>query len=128
MESTQIQYIKTKNRLQRHYGVSVGTKILQKKIAAGLLPQEFLQFIQIDRRKKSAQQKARERFNSNQKLKNSIYARDGRRCRKCGGTHSLEIDHIRPIFRFPELAQEKSNLQVLCKKCNGDKGYSIACV
>lgn len=57
-------------------------------------------------------------------MRRDIYARDGRRCRYCGATDDLQIDHILPVYKYPELYQEKSNLQVLCAPCNSKKGIS----
>jgi len=34
----------------------------------------------------------------------------------------LTVDHIKPRIKFPKLALEKSNLQILCRKCNSSKG------
>jgi 5-methylcytosine-specific restriction endonuclease McrA len=45
------------------------------------------------------------------------------RCACCGATAAssgepLHVDHIKPKSRFPHLALEVSNLQVLCAACN----------
>ena len=48
------------------------------------------------------------------------------RCSLCGRCVcdgvSLHVDHIKPRSLFPELAMDKSNLQVLCCECNIGKG------
>lgn len=49
-----------------------------------------------------------------------VFARDGRRCRLCGCTERLEIDHIIPVVWGG--TDEPENLQVLCKPCNLAKG------
>lgn len=50
----------------------------------------------------------------------------GRRCQCCGATPAdgivLHVDHIKPRSKFPELALEINNLQVLCAACNKGKG------
>lgn len=47
-------------------------------------------------------------------------------CECCGARPSygrpLHVDHIRPRSRFPDLALDLSNLQVLCADCNIGKG------
>lgn len=47
-------------------------------------------------------------------------------CAACGARpapgRSLHVDHIKPASRFPDLALEPSNLQVLCEECNLGKG------
>lgn len=50
----------------------------------------------------------------------------GRRCMCCGaGPHEcqLQVDHIKPRIRYPELALELTNLQILCRKCNSGKSW-----
>jgi hypothetical protein len=49
------------------------------------------------------------------------------RCSCCGNNGSdssnpLQVDHIKPRSKFPELALTLSNLQVLCRQCNLGKG------
>jgi 5-methylcytosine-specific restriction endonuclease McrA len=47
-------------------------------------------------------------------------------CECCGSRPAperpLHVDHIRPRSRFPDLALDLSNLQVLCADCNIGKG------
>ena len=50
-----------------------------------------------------------------------IFTRDGRVCAHCGSVERLQIDHIKPRSKFPELALEQTNLQVLCWPCNKKK-------
>lgn len=64
-----------------------------------------------------------ERAKVSNKLRFSIYARDGYKCCNCGiaddGTN-LEIDHIIPISKGGKSTCD--NLQTLCHKCNIEKG------
>lgn len=50
----------------------------------------------------------------------------GRRCACCGATPQtgaiMQVDHIKPRSRYPALALDLNNLQVLCKDCNTGKG------
>lgn len=52
--------------------------------------------------------------------------RDGGRCACCGRTSgdgiTINVDHIKPRRRYPELALTADNLQVLCNECNQGKG------
>jgi hypothetical protein len=52
--------------------------------------------------------------------------RYGGACQCCGATgttdNPLHVDHIKPRSRFPELALDITNLQVLCMMCNRGKG------
>ena len=49
----------------------------------------------------------------------------GASCQCCGGTASdglkIHVDHIKPRSKFPELALDLDNLQVMCECCNGGK-------
>ena len=51
--------------------------------------------------------------------------RNDGRCECCGRRPSAEnplhVDHIKPRSKFPELALQISNLQVLCADCNYGK-------
>lgn len=62
-------------------------------------------------------------------LRYQILQRDGQRCSCCGATASegarLHVDHIKPRSKYPELALDASNLQVLCADCNiGKSNFS----
>ncbi len=64
-----------------------------------------------------------ERGKVSNKMRFSIYARDGYRCRMCGASGKfaqLEIDHIMPIAKGGKSTY--NNLQTLCHKCNIKKG------
>ena len=61
-----------------------------------------------------------ERGKVSNKLRFAIYKRDGYKCRKCGSTQCLEIDHIVPISKGGKSTY--NNLQTLCKRCNKEKG------
>lgn len=47
--------------------------------------------------------------------------RDGFMCVSCGSRGRIEVDHIKPVRDFPELAFDVTNLQCLCPKCHGKK-------
>lgn len=55
-----------------------------------------------------------------------VLKRDGAVCACCGASPStgavMNVDHIKPRKRFPELALDANNLQVLCGDCNHGKG------
>ena len=59
-------------------------------------------------------------------LREQVLSERGRRCEKCRRAirydFDLTVDHINPRSKFPELALDKSNLQVLCRRCNSAKG------
>lgn len=46
------------------------------------------------------------------------------KCAKCNSHYKLEVDHIKPRSKYPELALELTNTQILCKKCNISKGVN----
>lgn len=41
------------------------------------------------------------------------------------GSEYLEIDHIQPLSKYPQLALDPQNLQLLCGPCNKKKSASI---
>ena len=47
--------------------------------------------------------------------------RDNWKCRKCGTRQRLEVDHIEPVRKRPDLAWSLSNLQTLCGPCHAHK-------
>lgn len=49
-----------------------------------------------------------------------VYARDGYRCRHCGTTEDLTIDHIFPWSEGG--TDDEANLQTPCRPCNSRKG------
>ncbi len=67
-----------------------------------------------------------ERGKVSNKLRFTIYKRDGYRCRKCGVSQryaQLEIDHVIPIAKGGKSTYD--NLQTLCHKCNVEKGDKL---
>ena len=42
----------------------------------------------------------------------------GRKCRSCGSTSDIEVDHILPRSLYPKLKLNKDNVQILCSSCN----------
>lgn len=59
------------------------------------------------------------------KLRYKVLLKYGRKCACCGATpedgRQVHVDHIKPRKKYPELALEFSNLQVLCGECNHGK-------
>jgi len=49
--------------------------------------------------------------------------RDGFACVQCGARGRLEVDHIQPTFRRPDLAFDLGNLQALCGSCHSRKTW-----
>lgn len=45
----------------------------------------------------------------------------GYRCMLCGSVDEIQVDHIHPRSKAPQLSLTFSNLQVLCKDCNFEK-------
>lgn len=61
------------------------------------------------------------------RLRMEVLRERGARCECCGATPAdgktvINVDHIKPRLRYPELALDKTNLQVLCDVCNHGKG------
>jgi len=51
-------------------------------------------------------------------LRVAILRRDRHTCRACGAHGLLEIDHVEPVSRAPELRFDPANLQALCRACH----------
>ncbi|MFB8006539.1 TerD family protein [Nocardia sp. NPDC056000] len=58
-----------------------------------------------------------------QDVKARVWQRDGGRCQQCGDNRYLEFDHIIPWSQGGATSVE--NLQILCRKCNQQKGARI---
>lgn len=54
-------------------------------------------------------------------IRMAVLERDGFRCKSCGTSGRLEVDHIQPVRTNPELSYEVANLQVLCPSCHTRK-------
>lgn len=58
------------------------------------------------------------------RIRYQVLKERGARCSICGADNTnarIVVDHIKPLRQYPELALEKSNLQVLCDDCNKGK-------
>jgi hypothetical protein len=55
-----------------------------------------------------------------QALRQEIFTRDEYRCKHCGSTKDLRVDHIHPERHGGTLHPD--NLQTLCHSCNSRKG------
>lgn len=58
--------------------------------------------------------------NRTKRFRAPVFARDGYKCRICGATEKLVLDHIVPISKGG--CDDPSNLQTLCWSCNSRKG------
>lgn len=67
-----------------------------------------------------ARRAAANAFTADKDVRESVFKRDGMRCRKCGSTESLSLDHIVSVFDGG--ADDIRNMQVLCVPCNSSKG------
>jgi hypothetical protein len=59
-------------------------------------------------------------------MRSAIIRRDGRVCQMCHRNialaRNLTIDHVQPRSKYPERALDPSNLRVVCRRCNSEKG------
>lgn len=87
-----------------------------------------------EKEKRNQEKNLRRRYKPNafldsdewKKLRYEALLKYGRRCACCGATPKdgiiLHVDHIKPRSKFPELAMNIENLQILCEACNIGKG------
>lgn len=54
-------------------------------------------------------------------LRYEVFKKYDRRCMICGASDRLHVDHIKPKSKYPDLAFDINNLQILCKDCNYGK-------
>lgn len=61
-------------------------------------------------------------------LKAQTIVRYGCQCMKCKkrirNWMQINVDHIKPRLFYPHLQNDPENLQILCSKCNREKGNS----
>ena len=72
--------------------------------------------------------KKKSKFYSTQEWKRVRYqafVRYGNICMCCGISREdgavIQVDHIKPVHKYPELALDINNLQILCASCNRGK-------
>ena len=70
-------------------------------------------------------------FNSRawKELRYKVLAKYGSTCMSCGRNPkihniSIQVDHIKPRIKYPNLELDEDNLQVLCADCNQGKSYT----
>ena len=56
-------------------------------------------------------------------IRHAVWRRDEGRCVQCGSQDSLEFDHVIPLSRGG--ANTERNLQLLCERCNRQKGAAV---
>ena len=54
-------------------------------------------------------------------LRARVLMKYGYKCMLCNSIDEIQVDHIQPRSRAPELSLTFSNLQVLCRDCNRQK-------
>lgn len=68
--------------------------------------------------KSRSNDKSRGRDGARLKL-GALMRRDGAKCRMCGATNDLTVDHILRVRHGG--TNDINNLQILCRKCNEEK-------
>ena len=90
----------------------------------GMLLTKHEQF-QKNRRRELAERAAFFKGKAWLSLRYQVLAERGARCECCGASSKdgakMQVDHIKPRSKYPELALDKSNLQMLCRTCNMGK-------
>lgn len=115
------QFTKIHNEYHARYlHVSVATRFMKRDIEKGILPKILMKVFDAKKKSTSTAKRARNRFNSNLKLKYMIKLRDGFKCRRChrGYEADLIVHHIKPISKYPELVTDPDNLMTLCVQCH----------
>ncbi len=55
-------------------------------------------------------------------LRRQVFQKYPPLCGRCGNKNNLDVDHVKPRSRYPELELNFDNLQILCRDCNLLKG------
>ena len=55
-------------------------------------------------------------------LRQEAFREYGSQCLRCGNKNNLDVDHVKPRSKYPELELDLNNLQILCRECNCLKG------
>ena len=55
-------------------------------------------------------------------LRNQALQQYGCQCLRCGNKNHIEVDHVKPRCKYPQLELDIHNLQILCRDCNNLKG------
>ena len=56
-------------------------------------------------------------------IRKQVFERDPHKCKQCGSTDNLVIDHLIPLARGG--TNDLDNLQILCKSCNRKKAAKL---
>ena len=52
-------------------------------------------------------------------VRRRVLDRDGWRCKACGKAGRMEVDHIKPLFKFPDQdPYDPGGCQTLCRSCH----------
>lgn len=54
-------------------------------------------------------------------LRYKVIERYGRECMSCGSSENIQVDHIKPRSKYPDLELDFDNMQILCSDCNMGK-------
>ena len=90
--------------------------------AALLELRELIQFL-ILKAKRMLQPAGRAPSYIPDEVRNEVWYRDGGACKLCGAREYLEMDHVIPRSKGGDTSV--GNLQVLCRRCNAEKGDRI---
>ena len=94
-------------------------------------PQYLINKAWSKKRKKKESKKKKKKYKNGssfyeskawKKLRAKVLKKYGRKCMFCGKTQGvIQVDHIKPRSKYPELELVFDNMQVLCKDCNMEK-------
>jgi hypothetical protein len=93
-------------------------------IAQELWPDDYVQYrkrLDMERREQEARRALSRPVSKEDRA--AVFQRDEHKCRTCGATERLTIDHIVPRRRGGTNARD--NLQTLCVSCNSRKGARV---
>jgi len=104
------------------------SRVVQRAEAAKRRPKVTARLEELARERQKKIEEAKTFYASTEwrLIREQVIKEQKRVCQICGcritKDYDLTVDHIKPKSKFPELALDKSNLQVLCRRCNSSKG------
>lgn len=133
------ELLKVASAVARRIGVDVPRLLTQMKLAVAISgfnghgppdtdkeARSYLEaFLGESRKIRVSLEKAQDGYPGWTKIRYQALVLHGAKCQCCGSSAKngsvLCVDHIKPVSRYPELALDLNNLQVLCEQCNAGK-------
>lgn len=100
--------------------------LIQEAVITSRVAGFDIEAVAIPRARRTASDRIRfERSQEWAEVRKQVLATHKLECVECGATDRLQVDHKKPKSKFPELALDIGNLQLLCWPCNRAKAAFV---